>query len=313
MPNLPLASTPAIPAAGDVPVSSSADVLAALPPEIAAPLVAPVRDVLVNAMTAIQLRHQELAGYAAAQADPTRATDTYLGGLADDRGAYQQPNEGNEPLRARVLASPDMVTPTVILAAVNAVLAPVTTVQAQYFESVCDRLFITDGTIPNVHSFIGAGPQYQDRLYPDDTAINGGVVRPQSSPGKAWTFSDTVGRFLVVRIPDLGSIDSNINLVYTGTLLSGTDTAVPELGGATPSSFTGTLLPGQVSPTQGGQGLYIADGSNTSGAEADGSVATFLFWNTTDALSTYQACANAIERVRGHSIRVMLVVDNTLP
>lgn len=312
MPTLP-APFPLIPGASDLVVSSTTDTLAATAQQLNTGLPAPVRDALVTGLTALLLRHQELSGYAAAQNDETRATDVYLRGIADDLGVSATATDTDATLRPRIQGTPNQVSPTAILAAANAVLAPLTAMQAQYFESVLDRLYITDGTAP-FHSFIGASPQYPDRLYPDDAALNGGAARPLSNPGKAWTYSDTYGHFFCVRVPDLGSLDGNIVLVYNGTLLSAGDTAVPELGGATPSgAYAGTLLPGQVAPSAGGQGLFIADGSNASGAEADGSVATFLYSNTTDALSAYQAVANAVEAAHGHSIRWQLIVDSSLP
>ena len=309
MPQLPLPAWAVIPAGGDLPVSTVADVLAVYPTELQGQDPAPVRDALLAGLTRLLLRHQELSGYAAAQSDPGRATDTYEDGLFDDRGVFRVRGEGDEPFRARGLAVPGQVTRADILAVVNTLLAPVTSTPAQVFEPSLDRLFISDGTAA-WHSFIGASPQYQDRLLPDDLALNG-FSRAQSDPGKTWVFGDAVGRHFFVRVPDIAGIDQNLQLVYSGALLAVTDALVPELGGATPA-YTGTLLPGQVSPSAGGQGLFVADGSNASGSEADGTVTTFLFSNTTDSLTTYQAIVGAVERIRGHSIRWTLYVDSSL-
>ena len=313
MPTLPLppfTTSSTTPAAGDIPVGSSADALAVFPSDLKPPQGAPERDELLAGITAMAMRHQELAAYAAAQADTTRATEQYLDALADERsGAQRVTNEDQEAFRARALSSGDLGDPTAILSVVNAILAPVSTVQAQLFESGQDRLFISDGTA-SWHSFIGVSPYYPDRLYPSDVSTNG-AARPQSNPGKAWVFPDDVGRFMILRVPDLASIDQNLVLVYNGTLMSPGDSLVPELGGATPP-FNGTLQPGQVSSAAGGTGLYIANGSNASGSEADGSVTTFLYSGTTDSLSTYQNIVSAVERLRGASIRWMLEVDTTL-
>jgi hypothetical protein len=206
------------------------------------------------------------------------------------------------------LTTPDLVTPAAILAVANALLTPWTTSVAQYLESALDRLFLSDGTA-TWHSFVGASPSYPDRLYPDDAAQNDGFVRPQSDPGAAWVFGDEIGRYFLLRIPEVAPVD--VTLVYNGTLLAPTDASVPELGGGDATSYP-ALGPGQLPPTSGGDGLFVGDGSNTSGAEADGSVATFLFPPLSDPLSVYQQLASAIERIKGQSIRWALLVDPTL-
>jgi hypothetical protein len=86
---------------------------------------------------------------------------------------------------------------------------------------------------------------------------------------------------------------------------------VPELGGATqPSNIA--VPQGSLGPTIGGTGLFVSNGSNTSGSEADGSVATFLFSNTTDSFAVYQNIVNTVERLRGQSIRWSVIVDPSL-
>ena len=313
MPLLPLPSWPTVPAGGDLPVVTQADVLAVYPPELQTSDPAPVRDALLASLTGLMLRHQETSAYSAAQSDPGRATETYEDGLFEDRGFYRVAADTDESFRARGLAVPGQVCRADILAVVNALLAPATPTLAQMFEPSLDRTFVTDGSA-SWHSFIGTAgtaPQYPDRLFPDDVAING-LVRPQSDPGRAWSFSDAIGRHFFVRVPDIAGIDQNLQLVYNGALLAAGDSAVPELGGATPASFSGSLGIGQVMPSAGGQGLFVADGSNVGGFEADGSAATFLFSLSTDSVSTYQAIVGAVERIRGHSIRWTLLVDSSL-
>jgi hypothetical protein len=307
VPTLPLPG-PVIPAADDLAVNGTADVLAVLPVAVRAPATAPVRDGLAAALTGILRRHELISGYAAALSDILRSTGLYLQGLCEDRSVFLQLGETDEALRARALAVPDLVTPSAILALVNALLAPSTVGTAQLFESAQDRIFISDGTA-DWHSFIGAAPSYGDRLYPDDALANDGFVRPQSDPGASWVFGDAIGRYFVLRIPEIAPVDGA--LIYDGTLLTPTDGSVPELGGGDAASYP-ELSAGQLPPASGGDGLFLGDGSNTSGAEADGSVATFLYPPLSDPLSVYQQVASAVERIKGQSIRWALGVDATL-
>jgi hypothetical protein len=218
------------------------------------------------------------------------------------------------------------VTPASIVAAANAILAPVTSVQAQYFESVLDRLYLTDGTLP-WHSFVGTvSPTYFDRLYRDDAGVNGTQV-PNREPGGGWVFGDEIGRYFVLRVPVVG--DTDLALAYAGfndflgipiVLFHHHDTLPPELGGAEAGApeLDGTTVvePPQTGAnfptTAGGRGLFLANGSNTSGAEADGSVATFLWTGATTAVAIYQAIANAVDRIHGQSVRFMIFADPAL-
>lgn len=306
---LPLPPPPD-PAEGVAPVQSVDDVLAVYPASLKTSDPAPVRDALLGALAAILMRHQERAEYAVAQADRGRATGSYLDAAMGDQGVHRVRGELDEPYRARGLSVPDQVTRDAIVAAVEGVLADLAPGRARYYESILDRFFVSDGTA-DWHSFIGESPQYPDRLYPDDADSNGGESLPQSDPGGARVFDDTVGRHFVIRVPDLGGLDQSLTLVYAGVVLDAGDAAVPELGGATPP-FAGTLEPGEISPSEGGTGFFVADGTNDSGSEADGTLASFVFQNTTDALTTYQAIVGAVERIRGQSIRWTLEVDPTL-
>lgn len=284
MPTLPLASGALD---GDVPVTSVDDVEAELPGSPA-----PVRTALLTALAAGLVLHQDLAAYAAAQGDPTRATGPYLTGLGEDRGIVRQTGQDIETYRARVLSVEDQVTPAAVLAAANRLLAPYTTVLPQYIESVLDRFYVFDGvTDLSMRSYIGASPDYPDRLYPQDAGINGGAFRPQSDPGKAWTFSDMVGRAFVLRVPDISTASAYVPMVMNGT---------GEL-----DTFASDSL--------GTPGMYVADGTNADGgSEADGTTATFLFTDTTTATSVYEAIGNELERLRGHSIRWTMIVDSDL-
>ena len=310
MPLLPLPPGGTSISGGDIPVSSDDDVLAEYPYALRSKSdPTPVRDAIVSLIAATFLAYQDAAAYAAAQSDPLRATDLYLDGLLSDHGFERQAGESDSNYLARFLAGLAVVTPAAILGAVNSLTGPLTTSKAQYFEAALDRMFLSDGTA-TWHSFVGVTPQYQDRLYHDDLGVNG-VERLQSDPGTNYLFSDAYGRYFVLRVPDLAPIDQFIQMVYNGQKLDPSDSAVPELGGGQPS-YTPPLGPGELPNSLGGVGLYLADGSNTSGAEADGSVATFLVTSTTDSVATYATIANTVERIRGQSIRWAMIVDSTL-
>jgi hypothetical protein len=314
MPVLPLSPDfSVIPAGGDLPVTDSSDVLAVLATTMRAAEKAPARDALCSALAAAAIRHQELGGYAAAQCDILRATDQYLVDLAEERGFFQQRDEDQETFRARILAIPNLVTPEAIIDLANAILAPFTSVQCAYFESALDRWFLNNGSA-TWHSFVGASPGYDDRFYwdpahPDTTIAN-------RDPGGAWVFGDSNGRMFVLRVPVFG--DSDITIGYSGyndatgqpILLSPGDSAAPELGGA--ESQTATPDIGSFPATSGGRGMFIANGSNAGGSEADGSCATFLYQGGQTALSVYQSIINSVERIRGQGIRWQLFVDPAL-
>jgi len=277
MPSLPV-PLPFHPAAGDLPVKTTADVLAAYPEEVrrVPSEDAPVRDAIVEAQTTLFLEHQSASAYAAQQADPTRATGEYLEGHADDRTIKRQAAEDDEALRARMFATPDIVTPEAILAIVNTILAPFTAVECQYLESVGDRWFAQDGSA-TWHSFIGAGPDYPDRYYEQ---------RPQSDPGGAWAFADSHGRYFVLRVPELDSLE-----------------------GGHFFAFDGSVVPADI---QNYEGAWFHDGTNTGGSEADGSVATFAGIGLGGALDVYQAIVNSVDAAHGQSVRWQLIADPNL-
>lgn len=181
------------------PVDSESDVLQALPDDIKEPEAAPIRDAFVSAATEMFREWQRRTETAVNQSTPDRATGTYLEGFGADHEVYKGADEDEEAYRARIFATPQIVTPAAILALVNGLLAPYTNRQPQLFESELDRWFCCS-TSP---VFIGADPQYLDRLYVDDAVANGGYVRPQSSPGNAWVFFTEAGRYFVLRVPSL--------------------------------------------------------------------------------------------------------------
>jgi hypothetical protein len=263
---------------GDV---TSDDVLAVLPGFVRQSDAAPVRDALAAALVAIIGRYRQLSAYSSSQCDITRATGIYLESLCREHGVYKQAAETDDQLRARALTAPNLVTPEAILAATNTILAAYTSVQAQYAESALDRWFVQDGSAA-WHSFIGAQPQYFSRLYPADAIANGGFLRANSEIGGAWAFADQTGRFFVLRVPVLTGLAQAHNFVAA-------DNAVPT-----------------------DVRCFVADGSNASGSEASGALGMFVYQSPSTALAVYQAIANAVNRIRGHSVRWLLIADSKL-
>jgi hypothetical protein len=285
MPTLP-APLPFIPGAGDLPVKSADDIRPEFPAPLRGPAeAAPVREVIVEGERALMLEHQERAGYAAAQADPTRATGVYLDGHAEDRGTFRQPEELDEPLRARMLATPQIVTPTAIVSAVNAILAPYTTKLAQYHESILDRWFVNDGDPGSAwHSFVGAGPHYPDRLYDDHQGTPG--RRSQSDPGGAWVFPDSNGRMFVLRVPVIAGLEAGHAFVLDGSV--------------------NETVPGAVT------GSFLGDGTDALGSESSGLVGMFITDGYASEVAVYQAVANSVEAIVGQGVRWQLVADPAL-
>lgn len=254
-------------------MSSVDDVLAVHADEQREPETAPVRDAIADAETEMFLAYQQRADYAAAQCDPTRATGIYLAGHAADRGIFKQDGEGDEELRDRVFTVPAVVTLGAILGAANAVLANYTTREAKIFESVVDRLYVGDGTT-TWHAFLADGTADVDPQYQDRRYD----LRDGVGPGGGWVFGNHYGRYFILRVPDLSGITAAMPFAYDG----------------------------DQSPDDG-LGLFVNDGSDT-----DGSASGFLFEGSSDAVSVYQAIINAVERIRGHGVRWMLVVDPKL-
>lgn len=212
MPVLPMPPESPL-AGGDLPVSSVDDVLQILPAFLKQGDSHEVRDAILEALTAMMIKYQVLSEQAVAMSDVTRSLDSALIGLGEDRGVFRQESETLEEYRARILAIPNIVTPEAIIAAINAILAPFTDVEAEYSESVQDRWFVGTSADRDWHSFVwdataSDSPQYIDRLYEDDATDNSGYFRTNSNPGGARIYADTIGRMFIIRIPDLSSIDT---------------------------------------------------------------------------------------------------------
>ena len=234
----------------------------------------PVRDAILAGLVAMFLTYQFRSDYAVAQSDILRATDFYLDGLASDRNYVRQLFEGDEDFRTRILSIPGLVTPTAIIETVKVLLASYSVIEPQILEASLDRWFATDG-LASFHSFIGTSPDYPDRLYPSDLDRNG-VERPNSEPGGSWVFSDELGRYFVLRVPQIPGTENQHMFISTG------------------------------------KGSFVADGSNTSSQETTDTDASFAFSIRQSALDVYNQIVTAVERIKGHSIRWLLFADPNL-
>jgi hypothetical protein len=85
----------------------------------------------------------KLAAYAST-ADPPHASGPTLDLHGAQRDIQRAQNEPDERYRERVLGDVDAVTPTAILDAVDAILAPFTAKRAYYFEDPDDSIFLFD-------------------------------------------------------------------------------------------------------------------------------------------------------------------------
>ena len=207
---MPVDQPPLIPGAGPRPFRTRDDVVAQLDELLKDADIAPIRDALLDALTALLFELQFRGEYAIAQCDLLRATSQYLASIGgDDRGVPQAPNEGTEDYRARLIATPATVTETAIVTGVNVILAPFTTTQCRLIDAILDRWFVrSDPSSDSWRSFIGNSPEYPDRLYSGQEALNGGVSRPNSDPGGARLFAQTLGRKFVLLLPDLSSVSA---------------------------------------------------------------------------------------------------------
>lgn len=278
MPALP-APMPFDPWGAELPVKSESDVRDVLPGNIKAVPQddAPVREAIISAETEMFLSWQESSSYAAAQSDPTRAEGEYLDGHLEDRDLKRNGSEDDESARSRMFDIQKVVTPEAILAAADSILSPYTTIKCQYLESVLDRWFLT-GPVSSFRSFIGASPEYPDRYY---------NLRPQSSPGGAWTFADNGGRYFVLRVPVLDSLNGSHMFLFDGTVEPG---------------------PGN----EHAEAAWIADGSDTGGTESTGVTATFVSVGGGAALDIYQSVADAVNSIIPAGVRWQLYADPDL-
>lgn len=254
------------------PTVTSADVLGTLPTEVRASTQAPVRDAFVAAFTAGLAAYETLAARTAALSDPLRSTGDYLREHAELRGVVPARGESDASIQSRMFAAPLIVTPNAIVSVVNALIAPYTSKLLTLFEPELDGLFICDGSVD--YGFIGVDPTHLDRLYPDDSVVNGMYI-PQSSPGGAAP-SNGYPRTFVMRVP----------------ALEGADDLFAFVGDAYEDTF---ITDGTVSDDP-----YV---SNTDG---------YVFANTLTTEELYSTIIGTVERIKGQGISWTLFIDTTL-
>lgn len=204
MPTLPLPTGGAAVGGGTVPVSDEADVL----PEFAAPIrkvaVAPVRDAFVAGWTEGFKKYQDIAARAAAQCDPARATGDYLRDFAEERGIIPGVTESEASIRARLFATPDIVTPEAIRAEVDKLLAPYTAKASMLTELELDGVFVHDDNPCTWDSFIGTDPDYPDRYYPELPWLQ----------AHGWVPSSGYSGSFLIRVPPLEDNDTTVSYAF---------------------------------------------------------------------------------------------------
>jgi hypothetical protein len=203
---MPVEQPPLVIGAGPRPFRTKADVVAHLDELLQDGEVAPIRDALMDALTALLFELQFRGEYAIAQADLLRATQGYLTSLGgDDHRVPRAPGEEDEDYRTRLLTIPATVTEESITLGVNVLLAPFTSTECQLFDGVLDRFFVQESgsSAAQWRSFIGATPEYHDRLFAGQEPSNDGYARPNSDPGGARIGGDHFGREFYLLLPDL--------------------------------------------------------------------------------------------------------------
>lgn len=280
MPTLPLPLGGSYLTGGDLPVVTKTDVDAVLPVFLHPEDPATVRDAIFASVTQILLRYQQRAAFAVGMADVLRATGVYLTEAASERGVFRQSGELDEALRARVLTVPALVTPAAILAAANSILAPFTAILPRYYESNGDRYYVRSSqspVSPRAYAYktasVPTSPDYWDRGYASEIAVNGGLNVTQREPGAMRVFSDSLGRYFVLRVPDLTSLNGQGAFIGKGT---SQDCA-----------------------------WYVGKGTAQD-------CAGYVRINAASATTIYQSIINVVNRIKGASIRWMFIVDPKL-
>lgn len=183
---------------GNLVVRSAREVMAFLPSLYRRLKEAPVRDLLIGALAAIAREWQRRSSYAIDQSAIPTATDQYLDGLVSDYDLARASGESNEALRRRALAVPEQVSPKALLAAINAIMAPHTSIPVRMLEPGLDGWFVHDGDAV-WNAFLEAPPEYPDRLYAPGPGE--GTRRDQSEPHGAIPHPEPIGRELLLLIP----------------------------------------------------------------------------------------------------------------
>lgn len=276
---------PLVPGASPRAITGPSDVLVQLDPTLRTEETAEKRDALVAALSELAIWTEWGGEYAAAQADLGRSTDEYLDGLGADRSYGRGDGELDPDYLARIVAFPETVTETAIRDEVNAILARTNAGECQLFDGQLDRWFVHDGSVTAWRSFIGIGPEYPDRYLASWTSDAGGDAlpyTPNSDPGGAWAFADTIGRLFVIRVPDLEVLNGLMAYAWSGALQNGIQ---PE---------------GQSPP----EGFYSGDGTADPAAYVNPSAAP--------AAAVYGAIRSRVDRMAGQSVRWVLWSDARL-
>lgn len=196
MPTLP--APPPFSLFGDLVVRSAGEVRRFLPAAFRKAKDAPVRELLLGALVAMAREWQRRSSYAIEQSAVATATDQYLDGLVGDYGLARAQDESDQALRRRAMAVPEQVSPKALLGAINAVMGPHSSVPVRMLEPTLDGWFVHGGAA-TWHSFVGAPPDYPDRLYAPGSG--GGLLRDHSEPHGAIPHWDPVGRELLLLMP----------------------------------------------------------------------------------------------------------------
>ncbi len=229
MPLLPLPPGDTSLSGGDLPVVDASDVLAEFPQPQRNAETATVRDAFCEAFSLGFIEYQNAAPYAAAQCDPIRATGVHLRAIASDRTIPVGRSDTDETIRARIFATPNIVTPDAIEDAINEILADRTTSVCHISELNLDGYFVHGNQLVTEieyawDSFIGAEPNYPDRYYDDvPSLLPGGAVPSSGRP-----------RSFAVRVPSLAGSNNLFNFVSSNPETfagDGSDTSGSESSG----------------------------------------------------------------------------------
>ncbi len=198
---IPLAET-------DLVVTSADDVLSEFSVPQKNPETAPVRDAFGNAFGEGFKEYQLQSTRAAGQSDPLFATGDYLREYALEHEVTPIIGESDDELRIRIFASPNIVTPVSIEAAINEIIAP----RVCFISELdLDGWFIHSDAPSVWDSFVGADPNYPDRYYDE---------LPNTLPGGCVPSND-IPRSFFVRIPALDAQDSEFEFIGDTFFVSG--------------------------------------------------------------------------------------------
>lgn len=290
MPTLPMTLDNGVPLdGGDLPAAGVADVAAEWAVELQQPTAAPIRYAIQAGETAMLQEYERRSQYAAGQSDRLRATGEYQDEIGNEHGIDRQDGESDDDYRARINGIPSVTDPNDIIAAVNAILAPFTSVSARYLER-SDGWFVGDGTTTwSSHVFRGTQatpydlstpvttngtPNYQDRLYVGSTPAGLQAIQNRR-PGGARVFNGLDGRYFEIRVPDLAPLDQSV-----------------------PSAFDGTQA-------DVAGGFFLGNGSSSVNT-------TFIWSSSATEISIYNQIVSTVEKLRGHSMRWSLHADPEL-